>query len=568
MFGLAGPGATVHFADQSSFVRSSSRRVYSISADAAPAVAGLVDAIGLGLAGFAGNIVYHLLLSGQVDPLDGSPRLRFLGATIYCLLAKTQGLYQLQSIINCGAQASRIARIFAVSVLMLTCLLFLLKIGADYSRGGVVVFAVFGLCTLLLGRRALGGVLELAAERGLMQGRPVVTVGDRVEMERLSCSDLQHFGIDEIGRVALSERRRDAGLDDGLATADQVRLAHAIEIARLRNAREFALVLPWGRDRALSEVLGRLRASPLPVRLYPDHKVRDILGREQGQALDPHFSVLVQRAPLSGYESAVKRMFDLVVAASLLLLLAPLLAVTALAIKLDSPGPVIFRQRRGGFDNREFMIFKFRTMTVLEDAGVIAQARREDPRVTRVGRALRRTSIDELPQLLNVLRGEMSLVGPRPHAVAHDEVYQGQIANYALRNHVKPGLTGAAQVVGLRGETRETQDMARRVEQDIWYINNWSLTLDLRLLAQTALTLLRSEAYSGSNSLTVRCRRGGAAVKKGVERPQPARVLAPAALIIERRFQDLRRATLAASHEPASSGAQSCETALRLGKSR
>ena len=252
---------------------------------------------------------------------------------------------------------------FALSVLVLTCLLFLLKIGADYSRGGVLVFAVFGLGALLVGRRALGGVLKLAIERGLMRGRPVVTVGDRGEMERLSHLDLQQFGIDEIARVALSERKRDEGLDNGLAAADQVRLAHAIETARLRSAREFALVLPWSRDRALSEVLDRLRASPLPVRLYPDHKVRDVLHREQGQALDPHFSVLVQRAPLSAYERAVKRMFDVVVAASLLLLLAPLLAATALVIKLDSPGPAIFRQRRGGFDNREFLIFKFRTMT-------------------------------------------------------------------------------------------------------------------------------------------------------------------------------------------------------------
>ncbi len=455
----------------------------------------MVDAIGLGLAGFFGNLFYHLLLTGRVNPFDGSPAMGLLGATIFCLLAKTQGLYRLQSILNSGVQASRIARVFAVSVLVLTCLLFLLKIGADYSRGGVLVFAIFGLSALLFGRRALGGVLELAAERGFMRGRPVVTVGDLGEMERLSHSDLQHFGIDEVARVALSERKRDAVLDNGLAAADRLRLAHAIETARLRCAREFALVLPWSRDRALSEILDRLRASPLPVRLYPDHKVRDVLRREQGQALDPHFSVLVQRAPLSGYERAVKRMFDVVVAASLLLLLSPLLAATAVAIKLDSPGPAIFRQRRGGFDNREFLIFKFRTMTVLEDAGVIAQARREDPRVTRIGRALRRTSMDELPQLLNVLRGDMSLVGPRPHAVAHDEVYQGQIANYALRNHVKPGLTGAAQVVGLRGETREAQDMARRVEQDVWYINNWSLMLDLRLLAQTAVTLLRSEAY-------------------------------------------------------------------------
>ena len=454
-----------------------------------------MDVIGLGLAGFCGNTFYHLLLSGQFNPLDGSPALGVLGATIFCLLAKTQGLYRLQSILSSGAQTSRIVRTFAVSVLVLTCLLFLLKIGADYSRGGVLVFAVFGVGVLLLGRHALGGFLELAAERRLLRGRPVVTIGDLGEMARLSNSDLRHFGIDEIARVALTERNRDEGVENGLGAADQVRLAHAIETARIHGAREFALVLPWGRDRALSEVLARLRASPLPVRLYPDHKVREILLREQGPTLDPHFSVLVQRAPLSAYERVVKRTFDVVVAASALLLLSPVLAATAIAIKLDSPGPAIFRQRRGGFDNREFLIFKFRTMNVLEDSDFIAQARREDPRVTRVGRLLRRTSVDELPQLLNVLRGDMSLVGPRPHAVAHDEVYQGQIANYALRNHVKPGLTGAAQVVGLRGETREAQEMARRVEQDVWYINNWSLALDLRLLAQTAVTLLRSEAY-------------------------------------------------------------------------
>ena len=191
---------------------------------------------------------------------------------------------------------------------MLTCLLFLLKIGADYSRGGVLVFAVFGLCALLLGRRALGGVLELAIERGLVRGRPVMTVGDRSEMERLSRSDLQQFGIDEIGRVALSERKRDEGLDNGLAAADQIRLTHAIETARLRNAREFALVMSWSRDRALSEVLDRLRASPLPVRLYPDHKVRDVLAREQGQA--PRSAFLCARPARAAERVRTRRQAD------------------------------------------------------------------------------------------------------------------------------------------------------------------------------------------------------------------------------------------------------------------
>jgi undecaprenyl-phosphate galactose phosphotransferase/putative colanic acid biosynthesis UDP-glucose lipid carrier transferase len=140
-------------------------------------------------------------------------------------------------------------------------------------------------------------------------------------------------------------------------------------------------------------------------------------------------------------------------------------------------------------------MFKFRTMTVLEDDGRIVQARRNDSRVTRVGRVLRRTSIDELPQLFNVLRGDMSIVGPRPHALAHDDEYKASISNYALRHHVKPGLTGAAQVAGLRGETRRLEQMERRVERDLWYINNWSPALDLRILAQTCVAVLRDDAY-------------------------------------------------------------------------
>jgi undecaprenyl-phosphate galactose phosphotransferase/putative colanic acid biosynthesis UDP-glucose lipid carrier transferase len=179
------------------------------------------------------------------------------------------------------------------------------------------------------------------------------------------------------------------------------------------------------------------------------------------------------------------------VATGLLIVLIPLFAVVALLIRLESSGPVIFRQRRKGFTGREFTIFKFRTMNVLEDGSVIAQARRNDPRVTRVGRVLRATSIDELPQLLNVLLGHMSIVGPRPHALAHDDGYAKLIAKYAFRQHVKPGLTGWAQVNGFRGETAHLELMEQRVDCDLWYIKNWSFWLDLRILVLTGFELLR-----------------------------------------------------------------------------
>jgi len=175
----------------------------------------------------------------------------------------------------------------------------------------------------------------------------------------------------------------------------------------------------------------------------------------------------------------------------LLVALAPLFAAVAILIKLESAGPLIFHQHRKGFNGQEFTIFKFRTMKVLENGRVIPQARRNDTRVTRIGRILRATSIDELPQLINVLRGHMSLVGPRPHAVAHDDGYIKLIANYAYRQHVKPGLTGWAQVNGLRGETSRIELMERRVNCDLWYIRNWSFWLDLKILVLTCFELVR-----------------------------------------------------------------------------
>jgi exopolysaccharide biosynthesis polyprenyl glycosylphosphotransferase len=186
----------------------------------------------------------------------------------------------------------------------------------------------------------------------------------------------------------------------------------------------------------------------------------------------------------SGYLIA-KRLLDVAVSALLLVALAPLFLVTVLAVRLDSPGPVVFRQWRVGLDGKPFRIWKFRTLSVVEDGDNISQVTRADPRVTCVGRFLRRTSIDELPQLINVLRGDMSLVGPRPHARAHDRYYVAQIENYALRHCVKPGITGWAQVNGLRGETATLEGMRRRVGFDLRYVRQACLALDLRILLAT-----------------------------------------------------------------------------------
>jgi undecaprenyl-phosphate galactose phosphotransferase/putative colanic acid biosynthesis UDP-glucose lipid carrier transferase len=249
------------------------------------------------------------------------------------------------------------------------------------------------------------------------------------------------------------------------------------------------LALQWSDEHRRNLICERLQAVPVAVLLLPDQHVDSIFSR--GRELGREFTIEIQRPPLSSGELALKRALDVIVATGLLVALAPLFAVIALLIRLESSGPVIFRQQRRGFNGREFPIFKFRTMNVLEDGLIIPQARRNDPRVTGVGRILRATSIDELPQLVNVLRGHMSIIGPRPHAIAHDDGYTKLIANYAFRQHVKPGLSGWAQVNGFRGETANLELMEHRVNCDLWYIKNWSFWLDLRILILTGFELMR-----------------------------------------------------------------------------
>ncbi len=209
-------------------------------------------------------------------------------------------------------------------------------------------------------------------------------------------------------------------------------------------------------------------------------------------AFDGFGLVAPDTAGFSGAAIDAKRVLDLAVAAVLLVLLSPLLALVTLAIALDSPGPVLFAQRRTGLHGKTFPIFKFRSMHVMEDGAEVTQAVKGDARITRVGRIIRKTSIDELPQLFNVLAGQMSLVGPRPHALAHDDYYGARIAHYADRFAVKPGITGWAQVNGSRGPTPTLDVMQARIDLDRWYAAHASFALDLKILARTPLEVLRT----------------------------------------------------------------------------
>ncbi len=239
-------------------------------------------------------------------------------------------------------------------------------------------------------------------------------------------------------------------------------------------------------------LLHDLRDTTASVYLIPDISTFDLI---QARSDDVHGVPIIAlcESPFQGVRGVAKRATDIAFASLMLLLAAPVMLASAIAIKLTSPGPVIFKQHRYGLEGERITVYKFRTMTVMENGERIAQARKQDPRVTRAGRLLRRTSLDELPQLLNVLQGRMSLVGPRPHAVAHNEEYRKLISGYMVRHKVAPGITGLAQVNGYRGETRTLEEMRQRVEYDLEYIRQWHWLLDIEILWKTCALLIRDE---------------------------------------------------------------------------
>jgi len=260
--------------------------------------------------------------------------------------------------------------------------------------------------------------------------------------------------------------------------------------ARQNHIDAVIVALPLARDRELVEALNRLCLMPVHVRLCPDaFGLR--LGRVQASHIAGHTFLNVAEPPLCGWRSIAKEIEDRVLGATILTLIAPLMLAIALMIKLDTPGPVLFRQKRYGFNNQLIEVFKFRSMyTHMTDANAEQLTRRNDPRITRIGAFLRRTSLDELPQFLNVVRGEMSIVGPRPHATAAKAgslLYQEAVKYYDARHRVKPGITGWAQVNGWRGETDTVEQIRKRVEHDLYYIENWSILLDLRIIVRTIL---------------------------------------------------------------------------------
>jgi putative colanic acid biosynthesis UDP-glucose lipid carrier transferase len=252
------------------------------------------------------------------------------------------------------------------------------------------------------------------------------------------------------------------------------------------------LTLPLASQPRILNLLEDLRDTTASIYFTPDIFLFDLI-QARMDAIGGMPVLAVCETPFYGLNGMIKRVSDIAIALSALVLILPVMIAIAIGIKLSSPGPVLFTQRRYGLDGREIIVYKFRTMTVLEDGAVVRQATRDDDRVTPLGAFLRKYSLDELPQFVNVLQGRMSVVGPRPHAVAHNETYRKLIRGYMIRHKVKPGITGWAQVNGLRGETDTLEKMRARIEYDLEYLRSWSLQLDLQIVLKTILVVLRTQ---------------------------------------------------------------------------
>lgn len=395
-------------------------------------------------------------------------------------------------------KAFRLFKAWTATFAFLVAVAFLTKQSEQYSRVLVAQIYVLGLSAQLLLHVAMRAVQKKILQHSA-QSENVLIIGSGRLASYLhrKISDNPWLGERVVGCVLIK-----AEDDQGAVSEDPRRLpvlgnlCALDELIERYSIRAVYFVTPLDASEVFEDVYFKLLDRHIAVHWVPDifslrlinHSVREIAG----------IPVLtLSETPLTGMRLFLKNLEDVALASLALILATPLLLVITLAIKLDSPGPVFFRQERMGWNGEIFRIWKFRSMLVRHqlEGDIVKQAQKKDPRVTRVGAFIRRTSLDELPQLLNVLMGEMSLVGPRPHAVQHDVEYSRRITDYFARRNIKPGITGLAQVRGFRGETRDIEQMIQRVESDIEYINNWSLWLDFVILLRTVFAFTGKQAY-------------------------------------------------------------------------
>lgn len=430
-------------------------------------------------------LILVLLVSNQLyrQSFDQNDLLLLLAQiVVFSYIAEALDLYRFWRVGKFGKMLWLVLIILSVSFALLLSVLFLFKSGASYSRVVIGLWFI-GSAAMMLGWRLIyRAVRKIQLQNG-------------INLQRVAIVGLTPRGIElyqeikthpELGFECLGffdDREPDRFPEEFRALLlgtvnDSVMTAQSGVISRLY------ICLPLSADRRIQQIVQQLGDTTLNVYLVPELLIINMMHGRLSNVGDID-AISVFESPHYGVQTYFKRTFDILFSATALLLLSPLLIVIGIAVRLTSKGPAIFKQDRYGLDGKQIGVYKFRSMKVLENSDNVVQATKGDQRVTPLGAFLRRTSLDELPQFLNVLRGEMSVVGPRPHAVAHNEHYRNRVAFYMLRHKVKPGITGWAQVNGWRGETDTLDKMEKRVEFDLHYIRNWSLWWDVKIIIKT-----------------------------------------------------------------------------------
>jgi Undecaprenyl-phosphate glucose phosphotransferase len=468
---------------------------------AAPAVsrvviAGVVRAIETALIVVTGVAIYFFYIVRNVGAQPGYFAVTIGVAAMAIVVFQSLHVYSAPAFRNPSRALFRIAGGWTLAFLVVFAAMFFLKLDGALSRVWMATWFLVGFGALAVGRVILAQFVSLLVSAGRLQQRAVIVGGGAIGADLLR--ELAKNDEAEVQMLGVFDDRSDERSPDTVEGYPKLgNVDDLVDFARSTRVDLVIFALPITAEQRILQMLRKLWVLPIDIRLAA-HANR-LRFRPRSYSYVGKVPVLdLFDKPIADWDIVIKQTFDRVVGALALVALSPVLAATALAIKLDSPGPVLFKQKRFGFNNELIEIYKFRSMRVDQlDPTAVKLVTRDDPRVTRVGRFIRKTSLDELPQLFNVVfKGDLSLVGPRPHAVhakAADRHYDEVVDGYFARHRVKPGITGWAQINGWRGETDTPEKIQQRVEHDLYYIENWSILLDLYILAATPASLFKTQ---------------------------------------------------------------------------
>lgn len=436
--------------------------------------------------------VYHARVIDVAFDFQSYAAAGIIGGTALTALLRRDGYYEFESLLSSSKSMRAVIARWALIVLALIAFGFSLKVAESFSRAWLYTWTGVSIVAIISARVAAAAFLRRTAREGGVFARRVAVVGATRVADRFIDEAL--FPEKAISIVGVFE----SGAPNMPSDSEHPIKGDLFELekaARNGEIDDIVIALPSAASDHMSKMINRLSTLPVSIAIcsnvhWLDHKGGEITRIGGSPTLS------LYRRPLEGWGGLIKLLEDRILGTLLFIAALPIILSVAIGIKLQSKGPIFFTQQRHGFNHKVFRIYKFRTMTVAEDGDVVTQAKVGDSRITPFGAFLRRYSIDELPQLINVIKGDMSLVGPRPHALAHNDQYAQVVENYSGRHKVKPGITGWAQVSGFRGETSENEMMEDRVRCDLEYIDNWSLWFDLKILVLTvAAVLFPKNAY-------------------------------------------------------------------------